>query len=163
MHPQTRQVKRSGIPAFGLNYWSVELGGIERVGRDGKAIQYNFRYDPTNISRISLFRNGAWIGDGYAKELQQADGTYRRLSLAEWKMMKHLVRSKDPSTEGKTPAELALVSDLQALSKQRTQEKKAAERDGSKSTLPETDEPAQQATSQAPDVETERVLRFLHG
>jgi hypothetical protein len=53
MHPQTRAVKRSGIPAFGLNYWSAELGGIERVDRDGKAIQYNFRYDPTNISRIS--------------------------------------------------------------------------------------------------------------
>jgi Mu transposase, C-terminal len=166
MHPQTRTVKRSGIPAFGLNYWSAELGGIERVARDGKAIQYNFRYDPTNISRISLFRNGAWVGDASARELQQADGTYRQISLAEWKMMKHLVRSKDPSTEGKTPAELALVSDLHALSKQRTQEKKAAQRDGSKSTSPDTDEPRQQAvqaTSQAPDVETERVLRFLHG
>ncbi len=159
-------VKRSGIPAFVLNYWSVELGGIERVGRDGKAIQYNFRYDPTNINRISLFRNGAWVGDGYAKELQQADGSYRQISLAEWKMMKHLVRSKEVPTEGKTPAELALVSDLQALSKQRTQEKKGAQRNGLKSMPPDTDEPSQravQATSQAPDVETERVLRFLHG
>jgi hypothetical protein len=166
MHPQTRQVKRSGIPAFGLNYWSAELGGIERVDRDGKAIQYNFRYDPTNISRISLFRNGAWVGDGSARELQQADGTYRQISLAEWKMMKHLVRSKELSTEGKTPAELALMSDLQALSKQRTQEKKGALRNSSKSTSSDTDEPEQQAvqvTSQAPDVETERVLRFLHG
>ena len=166
MHPQTRAVKSSGIPAFGLNYWSIELGGIERVGRDGKAIQYNFRYDPANISRISLFRNGAWIGDGYAKELQQADGTYRQISLAEWKMMKHLVRSKEASTEGKTPAELALVSDLQALTKQRTQEKKGALQNGSKSTPPDTDELRHQAvlaTSQIPDVETERVRRFLHG
>jgi hypothetical protein len=78
-------------------------------------------------------------------------------------MMKHLVRSKDPSTEGKTPAELALVSDLQALSKQRTQEKKGALRNSSKSTSPDTDEPGQQAANQALDVETERVLRFLHG
>ncbi len=166
MHPQTRQVKSSGIPAFGLNYWSVELGGIERVGRDGKAIQYNFRYDPTNINRISLFRNGAWVGDGYAKELQQADGTYRQISLAEWKMLKHLVRSQERQAEGKTPAELALVSNLQALSKQRTQEKKGALRNGSKSVPPETDELRQtavQVTNEAPDVETERVLRFLHG
>jgi hypothetical protein len=27
----------------------------------------------------------------------------------------------------------------------------------------DTDEPRQQDTSQVPDVETERVLRFLHG
>ena len=43
---------------------------------------------------------------------------------------------------------------------------KAAQQGGSKSTLPDTDEPGQQAgqtTSQASDVETERVLRFLHG
>ena len=93
-------------------------------------------------------------------------GPERQISLAEWKMMKHLVRSNDPSTEGKTPTELALVSDLQALSKQRTHEKKGTQRNGSKSTTDGTDEPGQQAaqvTSQAPDVETERVLRFLHG
>src|SRR5216110_2859705 len=85
--------------------------------------------------------NGAWVGDGSARELQQADGTYRQISLGEWKMMKHLVKSKDPSTEGKTPAELALVSDLQSLSKQRTQEKKGALRNSSKSTSSDTDEP----------------------
>jgi hypothetical protein len=123
MHPQTRQVRSTGVPAFGLNYWSAGLGGIERVDREGKAVQYNFRYDPTDISRICLFRNGAWVGDGYARELQQADGTYRRLSLTEWKMAKRLVSSLESQQIGQTPAELALVSDLQTLSKQRTHEK----------------------------------------
>ncbi len=75
MHPQTRQVRSRGIPAFGLNYWSAELGGIERRGRDGSPVHYHFRYDPADISRISLFRDGIWVGDGHAKELQRADGT----------------------------------------------------------------------------------------
>src|SRR3989441_3565178 len=103
LHPQTRQVRSRGIPAFGLNYWSTELGGIERVDREGKAVQYNFRYDPTDISRISLFRNGEWVGDGKARELQRADGTYRCISLAEWQMAKRLVSSQESQTEGQTP------------------------------------------------------------
>src|SRR5438046_339215 len=141
MYPQTRTVRSRGIPAFGLNYWSADLGGIERVDREGKAIQYNFRYDPTDISRISLFRNGEWVGDGKARELQQADGTYRRISLAEWKMAKRLVGSQESQTEGQTPAELALVSDLQTLTKQRAQEKKAAQHYGAKLTQSVEDMP----------------------
>ncbi len=166
MYPQTHQVRSRGIPAFGLNYWSAELGGIERVDREGKAVQYNFRYDPTDISRISLFRNGEWVGDGKARELQQADGTYRQIGLAEWKTAKRLAGSETHQTEGQTPAELALVSDLQALSKQRTQEKKAAQRNGTRSTQPVEDtlrQGAEPSPSEAPDAETERVLRFLHG
>ncbi len=166
LHPQTRQVRSRGIPAFGLNYWSAELGGIERVDREGKAVEYNFRYDPTDISRISLFRNGEWVGDGSARELQQADGTYRQISLDEWKTAKRLVSSEENQTEGQMPAELALVSDLQALSKQRTQEKKAAQRNGPKPRASVLQEPLQTVESSpnnAPDPETERVLRFLHG
>lgn len=166
MHPQTRQVRSTGIPAFGLNYWSAELGGIERIDRTGRAVQYHFRYDPTNISRISVFRHGEWIGDGYARELQQADGTYRQISLDEWNMAKRLARSFENQEFGQTPAELALVSELQALSKQRTQEKKAAQRNSPRPPRPageelrQTSEPTPTMTT---DAETERVLRFFHG
>jgi hypothetical protein len=166
MYPQTRTVRSRGIPAFGLNYWSAQLGGIERVDREGKAVQYHFRYDPTNINCISLFRNGEWIGDGYARELQQADGTYRRLSLAEWKTAKRLADSPENQTEGQTPAELALTNDLEALTKQRTQEKKAAQRKGTKpaQSVEDPPKPAEELSpNEALDVETERVLRFLHG
>jgi hypothetical protein len=166
MYPQTRQVQSRGIPAFGLHYWSTELGGIERVDREGKAVQYNFRYDPTDISRIALFRNGEWVGDGKARELQQADGTYRQISLAQWRTAKRLAGSETNQTEGQTPAELALVSDCHSLSKQRTQEKKAAQRNGTKPTQSVKDvsrQGAEQPPNEAPDAETERVLRFLHG
>jgi len=155
-----------GISVFGLNYLSAELGGIERVDRSGKAVQYHFRYDPTDISRISLFRNGEWVGDGNARELQQADGTFRHISLAEWKGAKRLAGALENQTEGQTPAELALISDLQTLTKQRTQEKKAAQRNGNKpaQSVEDTPRPAEEPrTNEAPDAETERVLRFLHG
>lgn len=166
MHPQTRTVKGHGIPFLGLNYWSAELGGIERIDREGKAVPYHFRYDPTDISRICLFRNGEWVGDGSARELQLADGTYRHISLAQWKMAKHLVSSQESQTEGQTPAELALVNDLQILTKQRTQEKKAVQRHGSNphtQNVEKPKQPTEQSQNEAPDVETERVLRFLHG
>src|SRR6266487_129536 len=167
MHPQTRQVRSTGIPAFGLNYWSAELGGIERVDRTGRAVAYNFRYDPVDISRIALFRNGEWIGDGYARELQQADGSYLHLSLAEWKTAKRLVGSSDHENEGKTPEEPALVTDLKALGRLRAQEKKAAQRTRPKPSEKLIKESLVQPTSHVPssalDEETERVLRFLHG
>jgi len=166
MYPQTRAVRSRGIPAFGLNYWSAELGGIERRERDGQAIGYHFRYDPADISRIALFRDGTWVGDGYAKELQLADGTYRHVSLAEWKMAKQQVAQGMDGTEGKTPAEVVLVSDTAELGKQRTREKKAAQRSTSKRELSAPNEPKQEpadGSREVLDEETQRVLRFLYG
>ena len=165
MYPQTRQVKSQGIPAFGLNYWSAQLGGIERVDREGCPVPYNFHYDPTDISSISLFRNGNWVGDGYARELQLADGSYQHLSLAEWKAAKRLIASKDARAEGNTAEELAFVMDLKALGKRRTQEKKAIQR-ARENPLPTPTQSPEKTTTPAPDSpldeETQRVLRFLH-
>jgi hypothetical protein len=148
-----------------LNYWSAELGGIERRGRDGRPVRYHFRYDPTDISRIALFRDGNWVGDGRARELQRADGTYRQVSLAEWQMAKRQVASNAREAEGKTPAELVLVTDLETLSKQRAREKRAAQRTGARPAQPSGEQQAQ-AAQHAPqtdtDEETQRVLRFLY-
>ncbi len=166
MYPDTRTVRSRGIPAFGLNYWGAELGGIERRGRDGQAIQYHFRYDPADISRIALFRDGTWVGDGYAKELQLADGTYQHISLVEWKQAKQQVALGEDETEGKTPAEFALVNDTAELGKQRTKEKKAAQRRATKHEPSAPNEPKQEQACgprEALDDETERVLRFLYG
>ncbi len=167
MYPQTRQVKSQsqGIAAFGMSYWSTQLGGIERVDREGHSVPYNFRYDPTDISRISLFRNGDWVGDGYAHELQLADGSYQHLSLAEWKTAKYLITSNDARAEGNTAEELAFVTDLKALGKRRAQEKKAIQRARATSSQAIAEQPKEvwQTEEDLPlDEETRRVLRFLH-
>jgi len=165
LHPQTRHVGSIGIPAFGLHYWSAQLGGIERIDRQGHSVAYSFRYDPTDISRICLFRNGDWVGDGYARELQLADGSYQHPSLAEWNTAKRLVASHDGEAEGQTPAELAFVADLSALFKRRAQEKKAIQRTGDQAEQApaHTGEHTMQPVLDSPlDQETQRVLRFLH-
>ena len=166
LYPQTRTIRGRGLPAFGLNYWSAELGGIERIDHEGHSVQYTFRYDPTDISRISLFRHGEWVGDGYARELQQADGTYRHLSLAEWNMTKgHLTPTGNPQEE-RTSQELALVTEMTTLSQHRTREKKAVQQTQGKPSqeIPDTEtSPMQPESEPALDEETKRVLRFLHG
>jgi hypothetical protein len=166
LYPQTRTVQKQGIAAFGLNYWSAQLAGIERIDRQGHPVAYNFRYDPTDISRISLFRNGDWVGDGHARELQQADGSYRHLSLTEWKTAKRLVASDEPIAEGNTAEELAFVTDLSALGKRRAQEKQAVQRAQAKESQAISRRPKETGEKDAEpplDEETKRVLRFLHG
>ena len=165
MHLQTRHVASQGIPAFGLHYWSAQLGGIERIDREGHPVTYNFRYDPTDICRISLFRNGDWVGDGYACELQLADGSYQHLSLAEWKTAKRLVASNEAEASGNTAEELAFVTDLKALGKRREQEKKTIQRAREKpsQTPPQSPGNTTKPVPDSPlDEETQRVLRFLH-
>jgi hypothetical protein len=165
MYPQTRHIASQGIPAFGLHYWGAELSGIERVDREGRSVVYNFRYDPTDISHISLFRNGDWVGDGYARELQLADGSYQHLSLAEWKTAKRLVASNEAEVAGHTAEELAFVMDLSALSKRRAREKKVIQQVRGKPKPPPAqslEQPTKQAPGSSLDEETQRVLRFLH-
>jgi hypothetical protein len=123
MHPDTRVMTRKGISAFGMHYWSVQWGGVERMGRDGRPIQYRLRYDPTDISRIALFREGQWIGDGEAKELRQPDGSVRSLSLAERQLGKQVARAA-----GVPPVNwLSFVQELDRLGEQRLREKRQAQ------------------------------------
>src|SRR5437660_12209421 len=92
LYTAVRSITSRGIAALGLHYWSVELGGLARRERTGKAIDYQFRYTPADISRIALFHDGVWVGDAQARELQQADGSVRQVSQAEWTQAKQRVR-----------------------------------------------------------------------
>lgn len=92
MHHQRRQISNKGISIFGLNYWSPELNGLERINKNGQRITFSIRYDPADISRVAIFRDGAWIGDVFAKELRLADGTTQSLSLAERKIAQKMAR-----------------------------------------------------------------------
>ena len=92
MEPRTRQLDQQGVRAFGMHYSSNDLHKAERVGRDGKRVEYTFRYQPYDISRIAVFREGEWVGDAFAKELKLPDGTYRSISLWEREMAQELAR-----------------------------------------------------------------------
>ncbi len=124
MYPETRQLSREGIRAFGLTYTSVELDQVPRIGRDGQPVAYSFRYDPQDISRLALFHEGIWLADVYARELRLPDGTRRELSLIERELAKTLAR------QPQTPASdwLSFLDDLDTLSVQRQREKRRARR-----------------------------------
>ena len=94
MSPQTRTITSRGIATFGMHYWSPQLSGLERVGINGKKVQFGFSYDVNDISKISLFRDGVWVGDAFAKELRLPNGETQILSLTEREMAQDIARIK---------------------------------------------------------------------
>lgn len=165
LYPDVRSITSRGIAAFGLHYWGASLGGLVRRECTGKSIEYQFRYTPADISRIAIFRDGIWVGDGEARELQQANGSIRKASLAEWTQAKQRVRDHDQQAEGKTPGELVLMTDLKELHERRSLEKKALKRGRGRPESKEVTQIVKPETTLASvelDEETKRVLRFLH-
>jgi len=124
MHPKPRVITSKGVCAFGLHYWSPALSRMERVGLNGRLTPYHFSYEPADISRLALFQEGQWAGDVYAKELRLPDGTTRALSLWEQKMAQALARQDG----GRARDWLAYVHEIEALGKQRLEEKKRQQR-----------------------------------
>jgi putative transposase len=117
--PETRTISTRGVSVFGMDYWSSNLAGTERTDKDGKRIRYSFGYDPGDISVIALFRNGSWIGDATSKQLRQADGTTRHVSLAERKLAKEIAKANGL----KPDSWIDLVKKNEALEDQRQKEK----------------------------------------
>jgi hypothetical protein len=117
MHYQPRVITHEGVSAFGMKYVSPELSRAERIGRDGRPVFYHFRYDPQDISRLALFREGRWVCDVFAKELRLADGTYRAVSLAERKLAHAAAR-----TTGSGRDWLRFVNEAEQLYRQRRRE-----------------------------------------
>lgn len=119
MSYDTRQINAKGISAFGLNYTSPVLDTIDVIGKDAQPVQYSFRYDPADISRLSLFREDRWVGDVLAKELRLPDGTVKPTSLWELKLAKALAKTK----KGETQDWLAYLNAAEKLGQKRKAER----------------------------------------
>lgn len=126
--PQTRAISTRGVALFGLHYWSPQLSGLERVGIDGKKVRYSFGYDPNDISRIALYRDGAWVGDAAAKELRLQDGSILPISLAEKELAKEIAKARgfDPESW------IQFIDDIEAIYQTRREEKEAIQKTGAK-------------------------------
>ena len=159
LHPRPRVITSKGVNAFGMHYWSPQVGGLERVGKDGQKVRYHFRYDPQDISRIALFRSGLWLGDVFAKELREPDGGYLPLSLVERDLARDLVSA--PSQLGNNW--LQFVQELDVLTRNRQSEKHRAKRQVQKCQAPPQSSVWDGAPPQAvPDDEyTELLTRFV--
>jgi putative transposase len=122
MSPETRLINHEGINAFGLHYWSPDLAGIQRVGQDGCSLPYNFSYEPDDISRLALFRDGHWVTDVLAKELRLADGSTLSVSLWERKIARILARRDGQSCRDW----LSYLYNIDEMTQRRLTEKKQA-------------------------------------
>jgi hypothetical protein len=153
LDPRPRRLTSKGINAFGMQYWSPQLSGLARVGRDGKRIQYRIRYDPVDISCIALFHEGIWVGDAYARQLRQADGSMRELSLVERELAKDLARERHIPLKHW----LAFVHELDELVQTRQTEKRRIQRQAGS-------EPPQSTDATPSDIDehyTDLLMRFL--
>lgn len=117
MDPRPRQVTQHGIGAFGLHY---STDGLRReTGKDGNPLHFDISYEPSDISRLALFRGTTWVGDVYAKELKLADKTYLHISLAEHEISKLIART---DRQAKTDL-LDYRDEVRALAQTRAAEK----------------------------------------
>lgn len=159
LDPETRVIGHEGVCAFGLHYWSPALAGIQRVDQDGRSLHYNFSYEPADISRLALFRDGHWVTDVLAKELRLADGSTLSVSLWERKIARILARGDGNSSRDW----LAYLHSMAELTQLRLAEKKKAWRQQSHQT---GTDPAHQLNI-APDCTqgdyTELLARFVSG
>ena len=124
MSPDTRVITSKGVSAFGLHYWSPDLSRAERVGKDGRRIQFSFRYNPADISCLALFRDGNWVGDVYAKQLRQPDGSTRSISLAERQLAQKMAQNAGHSAQDW----LRYIQDIDERNQTRRRERQAAQR-----------------------------------
>lgn len=121
----TRGILGKGIGLFNLHYWSPKLGTTKAPKAErGKRVQYTIRYNPSDISRVALYRDNLYIDDIKAKELRLGNNEYRSVSLWERELSKDLARS-----EGQTSRDwVEYLNGIRGLNETRTSEKKAAQR-----------------------------------
>jgi hypothetical protein len=124
LHPQSRTIRRSGIYFFGLHYWNDNLAPLRCRDRQGRQRHFHLRYDPLDVSRVAVFENGQWLGDGYARELRLADGQYEAVSLWELQMAKALVRQQHQGRLPKPQSWLIHLLETRELIALRQAEKK---------------------------------------
>ncbi len=126
MDPKTRVITNKGVAAFGMHYWSPDIQGVSRVGWDKELLRYHFSYEPADISRIALFRDGKPVSLLKAKELRQADGSTMSISLWEQQLAKAMAQKKGYSARDW----LKHIHELDELHQRRLAEKKKAHRMG---------------------------------
>lgn len=121
--PGTRQITSRGVAIFGLHYWSPQLSALERVGKDGRRVAYGIGYDPGDVSQISLFRDGLWVGDARARELRLADGSTFPFSLIELELARKVEKTHGRHSSGWSD----LVDEIDQLRKDHAQSQASSE------------------------------------
>jgi transposase InsO family protein len=117
--PDTRNITDKGVCYFGMHYISDKLGTIPQIDKHNQKIEYGIRYDPADISIITIWDEDVYIDDLEAKELRLPDGSLKRTSEWEVNMAKALAKKNDGSREDW----LSYLNDAEELEKKRKAER----------------------------------------
>lgn len=163
LSPQTRQKHQKGISLFGLHYWSPGLSKVPAKDVNDKPVKLGIRYDPADISRIALFRDGQYLCDVRPQELRLANNEYKSVSLWEREMAKDLAVN-----DGKAARDwVAYLNGLRELFEKRKAEKKLAQRkakQGNATSSPKVDvSEMSQAIARASTSQDDDYERYIAG
>lgn len=161
LYPQTRQKNQKGISMFGMHYWSPGLSKVPTKDINDKPVKIGIRYDPSDISRIAIFRDGKYICDVRPKELRLANNEYKSVSLWEREMAKDLAIN-----DGKAARDwVAYLNGLRELFEKRKAEKKEAQqkaRKGNSKSSPKVDiSSMSKAIEQVPSFQDEEYDQYI--
>ena len=104
-----------------MHYISDKLETIPQINKHNQKIEYGIRYDPADISTITIWDEDVYTDDLEAKELRLPDGSLKRTSEWEVKMAKVLAKKNDGSREDW----LSYLNDAEELEKKRKAERGA--------------------------------------
>lgn len=128
LHPEPRTATSMGLALFGMHYGSLSLAGLRHPDRQGRKRHFHLRYEPADVSRVAVFENGLWLGDGYARELQLADGRYEAVSLWELQIAKTVARQQNQGRLPRPHSWLIHLLEARELIAQRQTEQKRIRR-----------------------------------
>ncbi|NUM33674.1 MAG: Mu transposase C-terminal domain-containing protein [Candidatus Brocadiae bacterium] len=128
LYPETRVISHTGVNLFGFHYWASELAGLRGYNRQGCQRHFHLRYNPNNISRVALFEDGIWLGDGYARELRLPDGQYEAVSLWELNLAKGMLRKHNKDRIHRPHSWLIHLLETRELIQERQEEQKLIRR-----------------------------------
>ena len=128
-----------------MHYWSPGLSKVPSKDINDKPVKFGIRYDPSDISRLAIFRDGKYVCDVRAKELRLANNEYKEVSLWEREMVKDLARK-----DGKSARDwVDYLNRWRELFEKRKAEKKEAQRK------------AKKGNSKSPKVDVSEMSRAL--
>jgi hypothetical protein len=128
LHPETRTATRMGLALFGMHYAGMRLAGLRHPDRQGRRRRFHLRYDPADVSRVAVFENGIWLGDGHARELRLSDGRYEPVSLWELQLAKAIAREQNQGQLPRPHSWLVHLLETRELIAQRQAEQKRIRR-----------------------------------
>jgi putative transposase len=155
--PQPRRATQDGLALFGLHYWDVGLHALRSRNRQGQRRQFHLHYDPLDVSRVAVFEEGLWLGDGWARELRLPDGRFEAVSLWELELAKDVARQKERTPSPRPDSWLVHLLEARELIAQRQSEQRQIRRKVQQLRERKRGHPTQPQTSPSPEGEPQPV------